>query len=81
MPATVPPNLAAARQQVLNSDFFALCYLMLCTLAYTEENSAKKAVTQITTLLPAMPTPQGTTPGRWTCAWGPVASPDNSNLM
>ncbi|HEY6969784.1 MAG TPA: hypothetical protein VJA94_11310 [Candidatus Angelobacter sp.] len=77
----IPDNVKAARQQVQTSDFFALCYLMLCNLAYTAEDSAQKAVQQITTLLPTMPVPQGQVTGQWTLGWGPVASPDNSNLM
>ena len=77
----VPDNVKAARQQVQTSDFFALCYLMLCQLAYATENSAPKAVQQIIDLLPTMPVPAGTVAGRWSLGWGPVASADNSNLM
>lgn len=77
----VPDNVKAARQQVQTSDFFALCYLMLCQLAYANENSAAKAVQQIINLLPTMPVPAGTVAGRWNLGWGPVASADNSNLM
>ena len=77
----VPDNVNAARQQVKTSDFFALCYLMLCNLAYTDEDSAQTAVQQITKLLPTMPVPQGQVTGQWSLGWGPVASGDNSNLM
>jgi len=78
---SIPPNVAAARQQVVSTDFFALCYLMLCQLAYTDENSGSKAVQQIKKLLPAMPVPSGHVKGQWSIGWGPVVSPDNSNLM
>ena len=74
-------DLEAARQQVLTSDFFALCYLMLCNLAYTDENDGPKAVQQITQSLPSMPVPTGTVPGKWRLGWGPQVTSDNSNLM
>jgi hypothetical protein len=83
-PATalsVPDNVAAARKQVLTSDFFALCYLMLCQLAYADEDNGQKAVQQIINLLPTMPVPQGTVQGKWSLSWGPQVTPDNSNLM
>jgi hypothetical protein len=79
--APVPDNVKAVRQQVQTSNFFALCYLMLCQLAYTDEDNAQKAVQQITDLLPTMPVPQAQVTGKWSLAWGPVASADNSNLM
>ncbi|HEY6350062.1 MAG TPA: alpha/beta fold hydrolase [Candidatus Angelobacter sp.] len=77
----VPDNVKAARQQVQTSDFFALCYLMLCQLAYADEDNATKAVQQIIDLLPTMPVPDGNVKGKWNLGWGPVASPDNSNLL
>jgi triacylglycerol lipase len=78
----VPANVAAARQQVQTSDFFALCYLMLANLAYADEDNAQKAIQQITNLLPTMPVPQATVAGKWRLAWGPQAVlNDNSNLM
>jgi triacylglycerol lipase len=77
----VPDHVKAARQQVQTSDFFALCYLMLCQLAYTDEDSAQKAVQQIIQLLPTMPVPQEHATGKWSLGWGPVASSNNSNLM
>ena len=76
-----PDDLNAARQRVLNTDFFALCYLMLANLAYADENNGQKAVAQITTLLPTMPVPQGTVQGKWQLGWGPQVTADNSNLM
>src|SRR3954463_12446435 len=42
-------NVDNARQQVMTSDFFALCYLMLCQLSYANENDGNQAVAQITT--------------------------------
>ncbi len=77
----VPEDVKAARQQVQTTDFFALCYLMLCQLAYSDENSAQKAVQQITDLLPTMPVPDTTATAKWRLGWGPVASSDNSNLL
>jgi pimeloyl-ACP methyl ester carboxylesterase len=72
-----------ARQKVLTTDFFALCYLMLSNLAYTAGNDATQAIDQIKRLLPAMPFPQGTVKGEWSVAWGPQVPSDgsNSNLM
>ena len=80
-PALSPQDIDKARQQVMTGDFFALCYLMLCQLGYTDENNGGKAVAQITTLLPTMPVPSGTVPGKWQLGWGPEVTPDNSNLM
>jgi triacylglycerol lipase len=79
----VPANVAAARLQVQTTDFYALCYLLLCNLAYANEDNAQKAIQQITDLLPTMPVPQPPAPvqGRWTLNWGPEATGDNSNLM
>lgn len=77
----IPASVADARQKVLTSDFFALCYLMLCNLAYTAEDDPHAAINQIKTMLPTMPVPQDTVQGKWSCAWGPIASDDNSNLM
>src|ERR1700756_4827583 len=80
--APVPSDdLEAARQRVLTNDFFALCYLMLCNLAYAEENDGQKAVQQITQSLPTMPVPTGTVLGKWSLGWGPQVKGDNSNLM
>ncbi len=83
-PATAqsgPDDLNGARKKVETSDFFGLCYLMLCQLAYADENDGQKAVAQIKQLLPTMPVPQGTVPGKWRLAWGPQVTNDNSNLM
>lgn len=74
-------NLEIARQRVLASDFFGLCYLMLCNLAYADENDGQKAVEQIKQSLPNMPVPTGTVPGKWSLGWGPQVSSDNGNLM
>lgn len=82
IPATAPSdNLESARQRVLASDFFGLCYLMLCNLAYVDENDGPKAVQQIKRSLPNMPVPAGTVSGKWSLGWGPQVSPDNGNLM
>lgn len=79
---SVPANVASARKQVQTSDFFGLCYLMLANLAYADEDSAQKAIQQITNLLPTMPVPQAAVSGKWNLAWGPEAvMNDNSNLM
>jgi hypothetical protein len=74
-------TLETARQRVLTSDFFGLCYLMLCNLAYTDEDDAQQAIRQINQLLPNMPVPGATVQGKWVLGWGPQASLDNSNLM
>jgi lipase (class 3) len=79
---SIPDNVAAARRQVMTSDFFALCYLMLANLAYASENSAGAAVKQIIAKLPTLPVPQAQVAGQWRLAWGPcVKEIDNSNLM
>lgn len=78
--SSAPTPAIDIQNAVKTSDFFALCYLMLCQLAYTDENNGGKAVTQITTLLPTMPVPQGTG-GKWRLGWGPEVTHDNSNLM
>jgi hypothetical protein len=74
-------TLQTARQRVLTSDFFALCYLTLCNLAYAGENDGRKAIQQIIERLPNMPVPAGTLPGKWSLGWGPQVTRDNSNLI
>src|SRR5947209_6083519 len=81
VPALSPITIDKARLQVMTSDFFALCYLMLCQLAYTDENNGDTARAQIKKLLPDMPVPQNTVPGKWRLGWGPEVTQDNSNLM
>jgi triacylglycerol lipase len=84
-PSPVPSdqtiNINDARRQVMTSDFFALCYLMLCQLGYTDENDGTRAVAQIAKFLPKMPVPEGTVAGAWRVGWGPQATGDNSNLL
>lgn len=77
----VPGSIDDARNKVRSSNFFALCYLMLCQLSYLGEDNGQKAVERIKTELPKMPVPQGTVQGQWRLGWGPVVSNDNSNLM
>ena len=84
IPVTTPSSvdtLDAARQRVLTSDFFGLCYLVLCNLAYADENDGQKAVQQIKVSLPNMPVPDGTVAGKWSLGWGPRVTTDNCNLM
>lgn len=84
IPVTTPSSsdsLETARQRVVTSDFFGLCYLMLCNLAYAAENDGQKAVQQIKQSLPTMPVPDGTVTGKWSLGWGPQVTVDNSNLM
>ena len=82
-PATAPRpgTIDDAREKVRSSNFFALCYLMLCQLSYVGEDNGPKAVKQIKDDLPKMPVPQGTVQGQWRIGWGPVVSDNNSNLM
>jgi hypothetical protein len=82
-PAPSGAGINDAREKVRTSDFFALCYLMLCQLSYADENDGQKAVQQIKTLLPIMPVPQGTVAGQWQLGWGPQvpANGSNSNLL
>lgn len=78
-----PDEFNDARQKVLTSDFFGLCYLMLCQLAYVAEDSGPEAIEQIKTQLPKMPVPPNTVQGQWSLGWGPQIPNDgsNSNLM
>lgn len=76
-----PPAIVGARNLVMTSDFFGLCYLMLCQLTYGNENDAHQTVTQIKQGLPALPVPMGTVRGVWRLAWGPAVIHDNSSLM
>src|SRR5579864_4562798 len=78
-----PASIDDARDKVRSSNFFALCYLMLCQLGYTDSNDGPTAIQQIKKLLPAMPVPANTVQGKWRIGWGPVVPDDdsNSNLM
>lgn len=79
----IPADVQDARQKVLTTDFFGLCYLMLANLAYTAGNNGRQPKDEIKRLLPTMPFPQGTVQGRWSMAWGPQVPSDgsDSNLM
>ena len=79
--ASSAETVEVARQRILTGDFFALCYLMLCNLAYAAENDGQKAVQQIKQSLPNLPVPDGTVHGLWSLGWGPQVTADNSNLM
>lgn len=71
-----------ARNKVRSSNFFALCYLMLCQLSYATENDGPAAVKQIIDSLPGMPAPKDApVAGKWALGWGPQVDNDNSNLM
>ncbi len=75
------PDIAEARRKVVETDFFALCHLMLCQLSYSGEDNIKDARARITTRLPNLPTPPDAVDGKWKLAWGPEITDDNSNLM
>lgn len=74
-----PGSIDDARAKVRSSNFFALCYLMLCQLGYTDENDGPTAIKQIKDRLPKMPVPKGTVDGQWQLGWGPVVPKNNSN--
>src|SRR5690348_11415619 len=79
-PLTTP--IDDARNKVRTTNFFALCYLMLCQLSYANENDGPTAVDQIIKLLPTMPAPKNApVAGEWRRGWGPVVNKENSNLM
>ena len=85
MPGPAPPDpddINDLRNKVLTSNYFGLCYLMLCQLSYAAEDSGPQAVQQIKTQLSNMPVPQNIQ-GQWRLAWGPQIPNDgsNSNLM
>lgn len=80
---------AAAQLSVKNNSYYALVYLGLATIAYTD--SANSAIANVGTDLPAniakLPQiPQvgnasETVAGSWEMVWGPVVDADNSNLL
>ena len=70
------------RNMVRSSNFFALCYLMLCQLSYATQNDGPTAVKQIKDSLPRMPAPTNApVAGKWALGWGPQVTDNNSNLM
>lgn len=59
------------RNKVRSSNFFALCYLMLCQLSYAIENDGPTAVKQIRDSLPGMPAPKDApVTGKWALGGG-----------
>lgn len=81
-PGKGPNPIDDARNKVRSSNFFALCYLMLCQLSYATENNGPTAVKQIRDSLPNMPAPaDAPVAGKWVLGWGPQVNKDNSNLM
>lgn len=81
-PGKGPSPIDEARNKVRSSNFFALCYLMLCQLSYATENDGPTAVKQIRDSLPNMPAPKDApVTGKWRLGWGPMVDKTNSNLM
>jgi hypothetical protein len=69
--ATVPPNVAAARQQVIDSDYYALGYLALCVASYSAEKANPKEVEAAIAANVPLIGQIGDVPGKWTLDWGP----------
>lgn len=86
--ASIPTNVQQAREAVVNSDLYAMCYLMLATYAYAGQSKAATAVASINAtfqnnMAKAAQTVPANTPVPncfWKIVWGPNASDDNSNL-
>ena len=74
----VPANVAAARQQVITTDYYALGYLALCVASYSDETGSPKAVeAAVEAFVPAIGQ-IGDVPGKWTLDWGPAVT---TNLL
>lgn len=81
----VPANVAAARQQVITTDYYALGYLALCIASYDDEADSPDDIVQgIQKKVPALGQ-IGDVPGRWTLDWGPAVTMNplskNANLL
>jgi hypothetical protein len=81
----VPANVAAARQQVIGSDYYALGYLALCIASYSDAGeSADKIKAAIAANVPTIGQ-IGDVPGTWTLDWGPAITTSilswKANLM
>lgn len=74
----VPGNVAAARQQAIATDYYALGYVALCVVSYADESGSedqiKKAVAAKVPTLGQI----GDVPGTWTLDWGPAVT---TNLL
>jgi hypothetical protein len=91
MTTTIPTNVQAARDAVVNSDLYAMCHLMLASYAYAGQNTRDNAIASIkltfetnatTSLAPStVPANSPVSGCVWSIQWGPYASLDNSNLM
>lgn len=68
----VPANVAAARQQAITTDYYALGYLALCVASYADESGSPEKIEAAV----AADVPQigqiGDVPGTWTLDWGPA---------
>lgn len=68
----VPSNVAAARQQVITTDYYALGYLALCVASYADESgSPEKIEAAVAADVPRIGQ-IGDVPGTWTLDWGPA---------
>lgn len=74
----VPANVAAARQQAITTDYYALGYLALCAASYSDETGSPKAIeAAVEAFVPAIGQ-IGDVPGKWTLDWGPAVT---TNLL
>jgi hypothetical protein len=76
---SVPANVAAARQQAITTDYYALGHLALCVASYADggaffPDKIKKAITQYVPKIGTI----GKVPGNWTLDWGPAIT---ANLL
>ncbi|KAI9012244.1 hypothetical protein DFJ74DRAFT_683120 [Hyaloraphidium curvatum] len=89
--ATVPCGDLARLRSFAQKEVWALPYLNLASIAYTDESTGSVASaaadinTTVNTVLPQLPCPYVATkpkvPGRWFLEWGPAVSRDNANFV
>lgn len=81
----IPANVAAARQQAITTDYYALGYLALCMVAYLDEGAEPGVIeAAIAKEVPSLGQIGGV-PGTWTLDWGPAITTNllswRANLM
>ena len=69
---TTPPNVAAARQQAIDTDYYALGHLALCIASYSDAGGTEEEIrAAIAANVPSLGQ-IGNVPGTWTLDWGPA---------
>lgn len=70
----VPANVAAARQQAITTDYYALGYLALCIASYSDETGSPGAIEAAVEAFVPKIGQIGDVPGKWTLDWGPAVT-------